>query len=258
MEWSNDLVLEFIQIYEKYPVIWDPKNKQHKNRNDLADAWASIQKQLSGGFPVEALKKKKESLMATYRILKKKVSNSTRSGAGTKDKYKPTWFAYEAMNRFLRRTKRANSTLSTEGGKSTEPEEAIFNESINDNDRGTGLSMDVVYEEDVPEYYEPDTAKEFLSPKQGQENRKRRKNVDDEIQKRMKQAADVLQILQNLPLHQEEKKDECELYSQLLASKLRNLSAKTRIIVTNKIDNMIFEAEMQEMSSSLETEAQLT
>lgn len=112
--WSNELVLEFLSLYEKHPAIWDPININHKNRNYIADAWHSIKDELSVDVSVDFLKRKKESLMSTYRTLKRKVIASMKTGTAEEDIYKPSWFAFEKMHRFLRRTGVANETINTE------------------------------------------------------------------------------------------------------------------------------------------------
>lgn len=79
-------------VVRKYPVLWDPKHKNHKNRNSLSNAWQNIAKEISIDITVDALRKKKESLMSTYRTLAKKVRDSCTTGSGAKDIYEPIWF----------------------------------------------------------------------------------------------------------------------------------------------------------------------
>lgn len=32
MEWSNDVIIEFLELYENKPsIIWNPKDPQHRN-----------------------------------------------------------------------------------------------------------------------------------------------------------------------------------------------------------------------------------
>lgn len=69
MEWTNELTLKFLELFENEPVIWNPRIPDHKNRNKVADAWINIQRQLSVDCSVTELKKKKESLMAMFRQL---------------------------------------------------------------------------------------------------------------------------------------------------------------------------------------------
>lgn len=99
--WDNEKVLEFLELYQGEPVLWNPMAKQHKNRNAIADAWQRLQDSFSMGCSVADMKKKRESLMSTYRLYNKKIRDSIRSGVSTDDIYKTTWFAYELMDSFL-------------------------------------------------------------------------------------------------------------------------------------------------------------
>lgn len=114
MEWNNDLIMEFIQLYESYPILWNPKHPHHKNRNYLNDAWMNIGREMSIDISVDVLRKKKESLMATYRSLAKKVRESEGTGTGSQDVYKPSWFAYDAIDRFIRVAGKKTASLSSE------------------------------------------------------------------------------------------------------------------------------------------------
>ncbi|KAG8264814.1 hypothetical protein J6590_004839 [Homalodisca vitripennis] len=115
MEWPNELVLDFLQYYENEPVIWNPSHPNHKNRNEIYDAWKRIESKMGNKFSVTELKKKKDSLMASFRTCLKKVKESCKSGAGSDDIYKPNWFAYEIMERFLKDKNLPRETLSSEG-----------------------------------------------------------------------------------------------------------------------------------------------
>jgi len=65
-------------------------------------------------IPIEELKAKKKSLMATFRPLLKKKKASIRSGAGTDDVSQPIWFAYDIMERFLGTNFEVVETINTE------------------------------------------------------------------------------------------------------------------------------------------------
>lgn len=113
MEWSNDTVLHFLQLYKNEPVIWDISNDDHKNRMKVYDAWKRISVKLGDEekYNVPELKRKKESLMASFRLYTKKVKESKRSGDGP---YKPVWFAYEPMRKFLGDKYKPRSPLTSE------------------------------------------------------------------------------------------------------------------------------------------------
>ena len=97
MEWSNEVIIEFLDLYEGEPVIWNPQNEHHKDKNQVYDAWKRIQSNMSVECSLKELKRKKENLMATYRKLAMKVKNSSRTGAGTNELYKPEWFVFDKM-----------------------------------------------------------------------------------------------------------------------------------------------------------------
>lgn len=66
-QWTNDLTLEFLDVYEKHPVLWNSCHPGHKNKNILQDAWTEVANELSVTMTVVALNRKKGSLMSTYR-----------------------------------------------------------------------------------------------------------------------------------------------------------------------------------------------
>lgn len=111
MEWTNQQVLQFLELYEQEELLWNPKHENHKNRNLTYDAWKQIE--MTMGIPLKILKKKKDVLLATYRKLAKKVESSKKSGCGTADVFEPTWFAYNKMS-FLRTVYLPRSTINSE------------------------------------------------------------------------------------------------------------------------------------------------
>lgn len=114
MEWSNEYTIEFLNLYEKEGLIWNPKDPLHKNRNAVSDAWNRIKDQLSVNCSIQDLKKKKDSLMATFRPLSHKVKDSMRTGSAANNVFKPNWIFYEPMAKFLHGIYQPNVTINTE------------------------------------------------------------------------------------------------------------------------------------------------
>lgn len=114
MEWSNENTLEFLSLFEKESLIWNPKDPLHKNRNLVSDAWKRIKDNFSKDIAIVDLKKKKDSLMATFRPLAQKVKNSTKTGSGRDEIYKPNWIFYEPMAKFLHGVYQPKTTINTE------------------------------------------------------------------------------------------------------------------------------------------------
>lgn len=114
MEWSNDLIMEFLDLYHRQPSIWNPRHPQHKNRNHVQDSWKNISNNLSVKLSTSDLKKKKDSLMATFRKLSLRVMASKKTGSGTDDVFKPDWFAYKKMATFLHGVFQPRKTKSSQ------------------------------------------------------------------------------------------------------------------------------------------------
>lgn len=89
--WSNDEVMEFLELYKSEEILWNPNHSYHKNRREVDQAWERIKHNLGIDCSISDLKKKKESLMSSYRLNKKKNSST----------FSPTWFAYSIMDSFL-------------------------------------------------------------------------------------------------------------------------------------------------------------
>lgn len=64
--------------------------------------------------PIEELKAKKKSLMASFRPMVNKKKASLRSGSSADEVYQPTWFAYDAMETFLGSIYDVNETINTD------------------------------------------------------------------------------------------------------------------------------------------------
>ncbi len=66
MEWSNDVIIEFLDLYEGEPAIWNLQHSDYKDRNKIDGAWKWINEKLGVECTLHELKKKKENLMPTY------------------------------------------------------------------------------------------------------------------------------------------------------------------------------------------------
>lgn len=126
MEWSKEIVLEFLEYFEIESLIWNPGHALHKNRNEVHDAWKRIQEKLSIQITIPELKKKKDSLMASFRTCLQKVRASKRTGTGANEVYKPTWFAFEKMESFLKERDQPRLTLNSEVSNSNNNIEIII------------------------------------------------------------------------------------------------------------------------------------
>jgi hypothetical protein len=91
-DWSNELVLEFLELYQAEPTIYYPEYPAHKNEMKVNDAWMRIKRTLSVDVPVAEIIKK-DSFMVSFRHDLRRKKASIKSGASSDEVYKPTWYA---------------------------------------------------------------------------------------------------------------------------------------------------------------------
>jgi len=80
MEWSKESCLNLINEYQKYPVLWNPKDPMYFSKNKKIDAWTQIGRNLN--IDTEEAKKKMISLSGSFRREKAKTKNSFGTGKG--------------------------------------------------------------------------------------------------------------------------------------------------------------------------------
>ncbi|CAH1183961.1 unnamed protein product [Phaedon cochleariae] len=222
MEWSNEVVLEFLSLYEEESSIWNPRDPNHKNRNLIHDAWKRIEEKMSIKCSIAELKKKKETLMGTLRKLLQKVKASSKTGSGTDEVFKPEWFAFDFMHRFLQgvylpiQTK--DSEMSQDEGRTED----------NDNTDGKE-SEEVTVTEEIA------NGSQLQPPKA--KSAKRKIHLLPDIDKRMDEA---YKVFKNVTDTQMSPPDQCSLYGDLLATKLRALDADTREMAMIEIDLLVY------------------
>ncbi len=103
MEWSDEKVLDLIREIRNRENVWNPVNRNKINRLKKEDAFREVADLLPPSTSAE-VKQKWQSLCQSYRVYRRKVETSKRSGKGANDVYKPCWFAYAEMDAFLRDT----------------------------------------------------------------------------------------------------------------------------------------------------------
>ncbi|XP_045491091.1 uncharacterized protein LOC123690974 [Colias croceus] len=211
IQWSQEQTMLFLETLQAEPFIWDPSEKSHKDKKKVNDAWVRIRDVFE--IPVEELKKKKDSLFATYRGYYRKIEASLKSGAGADDVYRPVWFAFEFMNSFLGCVYKCKQTITTDHGTDSIEEET------------TNASEDVPIASPTPKEPEPRKNKHTI----------RRRDNPPELQvasRQMTEAFNNLNKVINNPSKDDD--DECDVFGKLIAKKLKRLPEHER-------DNIMFD-----------------
>lgn len=77
---------------------------------------------------------------------------------------------------------------------------------------------------------------------------------DTVIQKAMKRASDALENLHKRPkLDNFQHQDECSIFGNLVAAKLKTLNQRTQKVLMHEINNLIFKAEIAQIDSGNNT-----
>lgn len=79
-EWTNELALQLIDDYEKFPVLWDAKGPHNFSKNKKADAWEAISLNMRVDMP--QCIQKMNSLLGSFRREKKEGKKSIGTGKG--------------------------------------------------------------------------------------------------------------------------------------------------------------------------------
>jgi hypothetical protein len=77
MEWTQENVIEIIELYKTKEIIWDP---MHFNKIKKQDAWEELGKEMNR--PVDECKKKMDNLLSSLRREKMKMRKSSGTGQG--------------------------------------------------------------------------------------------------------------------------------------------------------------------------------
>ncbi|KAF9412979.1 hypothetical protein HW555_002115 [Spodoptera exigua] len=151
--------------------------------------------------------------MSTYRLYRKKITDSTRSGSATDDIFKPNWFAYELMDSFLAPIYDKSDTVTI----NTESME--FPIENNNQDRSFSTESNI-------QNISTSSAK------------KRRESEVTDVRAQIKTAVNVLKNLSERPRTEV---DEVDLYCQLLAKKIKKFNEQQREVIMHDIDELIYQ-----------------
>ncbi|XP_035903145.1 uncharacterized protein LOC118513462 [Anopheles stephensi] len=103
-------VLQLIELVKSYTCLWKDTDRMYKNAEIRHQAWKEIANVM--GRSHEVVHAKWKNLSNTYRRIRKDISRSMVTGAGTDDIVEHSWYAYEHMA-FLQDTTVPRPTLNS-------------------------------------------------------------------------------------------------------------------------------------------------
>jgi 3-deoxy-D-manno-octulosonic-acid transferase len=75
MEWTQENVIEFTEIYKRKEIIWDPKHPKHFNKIENKMHWRNWEKKMNS--LVFEYKKKMENLLSSLQREKMKMRKNS-------------------------------------------------------------------------------------------------------------------------------------------------------------------------------------
>ncbi|XP_044745422.1 uncharacterized protein LOC123307254 [Coccinella septempunctata] len=247
MTWNYEKLLFFIKEYEKRPALWKKHDKDYHNARKKEGAWHELSKILKEDPDV--LKKKMESLRGSRRREKHRLLERVRTGKAIQRKCESRWFAWESM-KFLDDPDEQQVTLTTSLELKQEPIDEdyienpeqniydgqnIFGENGSRSEEDTNERNSETSNAGVEE--DPDRTEKIYATKSAQFwCRKRRTS-----KKRSTQNTRVEKVYRVL---KREKKDDCAIFVEFIAEKLRKFDDRQRAILQHAIHDLVFRAEI--------------
>lgn len=93
VEWTNEMVMQLIQVYKEHPELWKPGSMLPASDRD--EAWNEISKQM-GDIDANELRRKFGTMMSNYRKQLWKIERVPG--------HVPRWFCFDDLHSFLQRT----------------------------------------------------------------------------------------------------------------------------------------------------------
>lgn len=79
MDWGREKCIRLIDEYKSYPELWNPCHPSYYNKTRKYEVWERIA-QVLGFRSVDDVKKKMDSILASYRRAKLRCKRTNRNG----------------------------------------------------------------------------------------------------------------------------------------------------------------------------------
>ncbi|KAG5863760.1 hypothetical protein JTB14_030617 [Gonioctena quinquepunctata] len=124
---TRQFLREFIELYKTFPCLWQVKSAEYSDRNKKSQAYEILiekYREIDEAANKETVQKKINSLRTVYKKERAKIIQSTKSGAGEDDIYKPSLW-YFSLLEFLSdqdQIRKSTNTIDDETYEESEKE----------------------------------------------------------------------------------------------------------------------------------------
>ncbi|XP_067123186.1 transcription factor Adf-1-like [Centruroides vittatus] len=235
-------------MIESYPFLYDKSRKEFKDVSFKHTYWTAI----GAAFNVSAEEciKKWKNLKDRYMKLKNNIDKSKRSGAATSEIYKTNWKYFDILNNMLRGGLR-NEHLNTCTNIPDMPQsESEFVNSDFECEDTTNQLPEFLTQNSMPELTGASTStsvspQPFVhSPFQSSQRKRKRNEDDDDLVDIIKETSGgIKKYLEE----SHNSRDEVFYFINNIGLRLRKFERKKMLLVMHKIENLIFEEEMESL-----------
>ncbi|XP_045500719.1 uncharacterized protein LOC123698165 [Colias croceus] len=226
-EWTNNQVIALVNEYKNRPLLWDQNHDLFRAQTAKYEAWTEIAQLYD--MEVTDLRKKFNSILASHRREKARVRFGTRS----------SWFLYDHLSFLPSHVDNPKDSVTKVVVK---PSEELMEEEDQDSDLDNDL--DVSHQEIIIKN-EP----EVTTPPKMVTLYKRRPRIVKHIAKPRNDTpiSEAMKIIKTSTVSK--RKDECDSFGDYIAVSLRKHDERTRSMIKQAINNILFEQEMKKYSS---------
>lgn len=229
--WTERKIEELIGFLKQYPLLWDVRHKDYKNRPRKQQALTEISKIIN--LPSLELERKMNVLITQYRRARKKYLYLANRGVDPNEIPARLWSWYEKLS-FLedRFQALASHAAIPQDDNNTEH---IWLHTTEDIDE---------MKPSISDY------KEVVKPTNYGEDDNEDATIENSINKRPKsdhaEGKECYTLLKEMLREGQGKdKDEYDAFGEYIAIKLKKMDHVTRLELQNKINNLIFETELK-------------
>lgn len=118
MKWNGNDIVVFLEVYRKYPLLWNIMHKDYTNKTLKEDNMKRLMSELEehsllGGMDLKQVKAKIKSIKDVYRQELQKIERSKKSGCGTEEVYTPklSWFNDASYLNEVSSTRKSTSNM---------------------------------------------------------------------------------------------------------------------------------------------------
>ncbi|KAF5275146.1 hypothetical protein FQR65_LT16769 [Abscondita terminalis] len=230
---SNATIVDSAETHQEPMEVQVKTCRERDLRNSALDKLLSKYKEIDAKATRDAVLKKINSLRTAYQKERKKVEESTRSGAGADAVYVPKLWYYQELS-FINDQNVARTSVSNmdENEGSADEEQQIEQHHMDiDNNWQPNEILTQANEESDHDGSEAVNSARRPKPK--------RKNEDNLVNKVLQSVNDHFKR----PRDEVRKEDRHDIYCKSIASKLRELPRQQRMLAEKLMNDVIFEAE---------------